>query len=243
VTRLGKSFLVLVVVFLLALGAAPLARADLVLVTQRSALGGTDSLVWGTLGPEFTTVGSPFDIVSTHGLTVEVNKPTGDFERRDQLGASHWDGNFAPGDTLIWNGPNGTGGPVTVTFPVPINAGGAQIQNMFLGAFTAQLEAFDTMGNLLGAVTETGNSTTAADNSAIFLGVQDTNGFQIGSLRFSLTAGTRFGDQNFALNQFDFNATAASPPIPEPGSVALGLGLLGLAGYGWRRCRGSWKAA
>jgi hypothetical protein len=220
----------------LALGSGAPARADFFLITNRAAVGATDSVDWGVLGPPFTVVPNPFMITSASGRPLTVSQMTGPFERRDQgFPAGGWNGNFAPGDHLLWTrGALGSSGPITVNFgPVGIYAGGAQIQPDFAdgnGNFMARITALDANGNVLddAIFMEAGVSTNAADNSAIFIGIGTTD-TPINQLRFKLfMAPSPVGD--FAINRLDFL------PVPEPGSLGLlGVGALGLLSYIWRR--------
>jgi hypothetical protein len=205
-------------------------EASVVLVTSRSGLGSPqENLNWANLGSNFTTVSNPFTINSSpSGIPVTGSQPGGSgatFDRRDQ--GSGWSGNFTSGDQLLYNQGNGP----TLTLDLGSNgaqAGGAQIQADFFGAFTAKLEAFDANGVSLGFVTENGNSTAAGDGSAIFIGVRST-GAPIEKFVFSLTAASN-APNDFAINQFSF------VPAPEPTTLALfGLATLTAGYFGLRR--------
>jgi hypothetical protein len=210
------------------------ARAGTFLTSDRAGVNATDSVDWGPLGPAFTAVPNAFTINSAGGNSLMVSQMTGPFERRDQgFPSGGWNGNFAPGDHLLWtHGSPGLGssGPITIDFgPTGIFGGGAQIQaNVADGStFTAHLKAFDKFGALLGEVTEDGLANNAADNSAIFIGISsDTT--PISKLEFSLDMPSSLrGD--FAINQLAF------APVPEPASLALfGVGTLGLLTYAMR---------
>jgi hypothetical protein len=232
-----QPVVVLAVVSLAALAADSPARADLVLVTSRSALGATDRLDWGVLGPPSPTpIPSPFMLTSPGGVGVTVSKPAGSFFRVDE-DSTHggWVGNFGLLDRLLWTFTDG--GPMTLRFSTPVSAGGAQIQPDSFGDFTAKIEAFDPSGTSLGSFTLPGVSTSAEDNTAIFLGVESDSA-NIARLVFSLTAAPPLNPSlnDFAINQFDFRVGPAVAAVPEPGGVALlGLGLVGLIGRAWRR--------
>jgi hypothetical protein len=207
------------------------ALAGTFLITDRAAVNASDSVDWGKLGSAFTVVPNPFAITSTGGNTLTVSQLTGPFERRDQgFPSGGWNGNFAPGDHLLWTRGNlGSSGPITLDFgSLGIFAAGAQIQpNMADGSgFTARITALDASGNVLGTFTETGVSNNAADNSAIFIGI-GSDSTAISKLEFSLDAATSpLGD--FAINQLAF-------AVPEPSSLALfAAGTLGLLAYAMR---------
>jgi len=224
--KMKRSLMILSAVVLLST-VAP-AKAGLVEVTNRSDLGGTDSVDWGTLGPVFTQIPNPFTITSNGGVTLSVSQQgASNFQRRDQ--GNGWNGNFAPGDALLWT--SGANGPVTMSYGLTtsVSAIGTQIQSDAFGAFTATISAYDSGGNLLGSFTENGNSTSTGDNSAIFLGVKSDTA-NIATIVYSVNSG--FG-QDFGINRLDFSPATAAP---EPASMTmLGVGVLGMFGYGWRR--------
>jgi PEP-CTERM motif len=215
-----RAILILVALALL-LGGVGQAKAGN-LVTTRPA--GGDLVDWAQLGPAFTQLSSPQNFVSTGGITGTVSD-SGTIERRDQTPPSTggWGGNFAPGDALVWNQDNGNS--FTLTFNTPLSQVGAQIQDDFPFPFTATISAFDSSNNLLGTFSENGNSTHAADNSAIYIGIAAAG---ISSITFSTN------DNQFAINQLTLNGDAVA--VPEPATMTmLGFGIAGLAGYGWRK--------
>ena len=214
--RYGVILLAVVFAFTLPAEAA-------VITTTRAniqALPGADFVDWGVLGAPFSNPGNPFNVLSNGGLSIDVSKPSGgSFERRDQN--TGWSGNFAPGAKLLWT--NNTVGPAAVmTFGGQgVSAAGAQIQRDLFGLFTATVEIFSNNVSL-GLFNFNGNSTSAGDNSAIFVGLESTTPFD--KIEFNVT-----GQQDFAINRFDFAV------VPEPASLAL----LGVAGAFvlWRRRR------
>ena len=180
---------------MIVLGVVSPATADVTLITDRAALGGDDSVDWGVLGPVLTSVPNPFNIFSNGGLGMLVSKASpGPFERRDQNNG--WNGNFAPGDELIWTAF--TVGPMTIEFDSLVSGAGAQIQANVFGNFTATIEAFDSGGMSLGSFNVDGVSNSNGDNSAIFIGVLSDSA-EIKSISFDVSSGT--GD--FAINQMD----------------------------------------
>ena len=138
-----------------------------------------------------------------------------------------WNGNFTPGDFLIWNQDvnnlTGNAGPIGVVFNTPVSAAGAQIQADFFGAFTATV--CDQAGNCF---SEAGNSNSNGDGSAIFIGIANDPGITF--LTFSVVDIS--GNNNEAIDTVFFHDRVT----PEPGTlVMLGTGLLGAIGYGRRR--------
>jgi hypothetical protein len=208
---------------------ATAAGADTILLSNRSALQGGDTVDWGGLGPAFTVVPNSFSITSAGGVGLTVSQATGPFERRDQgFPSGGWNGNFAPGDHLLWTrGTLDSSGPITLDFGAKgILAGGAQIESDFPGPIVARIEALDAAGDVLANFIRAGVDTTNADNSAIFIGVRSSEA-DIHELIFSLdptSSGHSPGD--FAINQVSF-------AVPEPGTLILfGLGILGALGCG-----------
>lgn len=212
---IGKKFLIAGVgaAAFVSLGTVFASTAQAVtFVTDRTALGANDSVDWGSLGSEFTTVGSPFSITSSGGTNLDVSLSSGSFQRRDQ--SSGWSGNFAPGDALLWT--QGNLGPLEIDFSTAVSGAGAQIQANQYGSFTGIIEAFDSLGSSLGSFNLAGLSSGSSDNSAIFLGISSDSA-NIDRLTFSLANGS----SDFAINQLDLRS--GSTPVPEPTSV---LGIL-----------------
>jgi hypothetical protein len=201
------------------------------LVTSHTALAGTDSLNWGTLGAPGTQVANPFTIVSTNGQSVTVSKTlSGDFQTWEQIPPTTptnapFNGNFAPGDILLGTtglGSCGSGNQsIVLNFgSQPVAAGGAQIEPGIPGSFTAQIQALDASGKVLASFTEDGTATNAHDNSAIFLGISSTSS-SIAQLAIHLTKAPAGNDKaEFYINEFDFRTSA---PAAAPGtSSAVG---------------------
>ena len=195
------------------------ASQALSVVTSRSALGANDTLDWSSLGSEYSSISSPFTTVSTGGNTVTGSIPSGSFQRSNQ--SSGWNGNFAPGDALLWT--QGNPGPLQLTFSQSVRGVGTQIQANVFGPFTAVIEAFNSGGTSLGSFTLPSNSTSGRDNSAIFIGVLSDNA-DIAKLLLNLQ-----DNKEFAINQVSFNTTGGtSIPTPAllPGLIGLGMGVL-----------------
>lgn len=203
------------------------------IILSRAALNGTDFVDWSTLGPKDYTpsVPNPSPFTSHGGVHGIVSLTTSNLMgRREQDGAvppDSWDGNFNPGDPVLWTGTVGYGpnsvGMILDFGSQGITRGGAQIQSAYLQDFVARISAFDANNVLLGTYSTAGFSDVLHDNSAIFLGVEGIG--IIHKIEFSLDSAPGDITGSFAINQFDFSPTA----VPEPSSLALcGIGAIGL---------------
>jgi hypothetical protein len=200
----GCRSVVAIIAIIFGLLIPSLAHAAPVMVTDRASLGGNDFVDWAVLGPSYTVVTSPFSIASNSGREMcTVSNPTDDFERLEQ--DNGWWGNFALGDAVLWT--HFTVGPMIIEFDHPVIAAGAQIQGAFPGTFTAKLEVYDVSNTLIASFTLPGNSTSASDNSAIFLGVLDT-GPTIKRIVYSVDNLT----QDFAINRLALLIQTTSVP-------------------------------
>ena len=193
------------------------ASQALTLVTDRTALGANETLDWSVLGPQSTSVASPFPVPASGGTQVTGSLPSGSFQRIDQ--GNNWSGNFASGEPLLWNSGNGS---MQFSFSNALRGGGAQIQSNSYGSFTAVIEAFNSGGTSLGSFIRAGDSTGAADGSAIFIGVLSDQA-DIAKITFSLS-----GASDFAINKLSLNITATAIPTPAllPGLIGLGVAAL-----------------
>jgi hypothetical protein len=195
-----------------------------------------DTVDWGQLGPAFTPLTTPENWTSTGALYTGQVGITGsligtqNFERLDQ--GNGWSGNFLPGDHLLWN--EGaylqTGIDIGVLFNNFSFGGGAQIQADFFGPFTATLTAFDGLGNLIGTTVLAGNSTSAGDGSAIFIGFQSSSA-NVAFLNFNVV--DQYGGDSLAIDTLTIYGSGSTP---EPTSLLLlGSGLVAAVAYGRRR--------
>lgn len=206
------------------------AQAQTTLVTTRAGLAGNDFVDWGSLGSTNTNVVSPFNILSNNGVSLNVRDSGGTFQRRDQNNG--WGGNFAAGDKLLWTA--GANGPVTIALGT-LEAGiGAQVQQDNFGAFNAQLAVYGAGNVLLNTFNIAGNSSSAGDNSAIFVGAVSNDGSAIiDHIVYTI------GDNDFAINRLDLKSGSISNnAVPEPGALALiaGVGVSG-ASFAMSRLR------
>jgi hypothetical protein len=200
----------LLLVSVLALLAVP-SFASVVAVTMPGALGANDSLDWGQLGPDITTVTGPVDVLSALGYTVNVSNGTNDLWSLQQ--GNSWNGNFNPGDNLLYNQATG---PVALVFLIPIRGFGARFQSSDFGPFSIFITAFDATHTSLGSATIDGVSDGAADGSAAFLGLLSTSA-DISSVEVNVQVGRT--DNAFALGSLSI-----AEAVPEPSTMLLAFG-------------------
>ncbi len=219
-----KNFLLAVAGAVVAALSTANASQALSLVTSRSDLGENDTLDWSVLGSSLSSVSSPFTVSSTGGNTITGSIPyNNSLQRLDQ--GSGWNGNFAPGDAVLWT--NNNPGPLQLNFSQAIRGFGTQIQQDSFGSFTAVIEAFNSSGTSLGSFTLPGDSTSAGNNSAIFIGVLSDNS-DIAKLLLNVQD-SQNSPQDFGINKVSFNTTGGTAiPTPAllPGLIGLGLGIL-----------------
>lgn len=189
-------------------------------VTDRTALGANDYIDWGTLGSDFTPVANPSPVTSNLGSNATISQANASNMLIRQQGGS-WFGNFAPNDFVLSTYGNG---PITMSFANPVFGAGAQIQTDFYGSFTFTLTAYDGSDNVLGSFTSVSNSTANADNSAIFIGVND-NAASISKLIFR-TSVNGF-PQDVAINRL-----AIATAVPWETDVLSVVGTTILFGFG-----------
>jgi len=169
-SRYGSSIAKLSGLAVLALFAIGTTQADALLIWNGTSPAANDSTSWAGLGPDGTTIPSPFHATSTDGVAI-----TGTFAGGSGLTAVQgvsWTGGFPAGDHLVWTFNNATNtgtAPLTLAFGTAVFAGGLEIQADLPGAFTAQVQAFD-------GATSLGIENLASDAAGdpIFIGAQDT---------------------------------------------------------------------
>jgi hypothetical protein len=149
--------------------------------------------------------------------------------------STSWNGNFANGMGVIYNGVNTLGnapGGILVSFNQPVFGAGAYIQANFFGAFTGSIDLFDASFNPLGSFTAAGISDNNV-GTALFIGAFD-NVADVSYALFDTTA-NGFHDEDFAIGEMRL-ATTPVTVVPEPGTLLLlAPSMLGLAGVARRR--------
>lgn len=209
------------------------------LVTSRSELNANDQLDWSSVGTPFNPFGPPdpaaflpnsFTVDSAGGSAIQVGIPAATipgvfppfiFQTTDPGIPT----NFASGDFILFTGlipgpPPAVGnpGPITLTFADPVAAVGAQLAVDDIFSFTGTVSAFDVSGQLLDSFSLPGTSSTALDNSAIFLGISDDQA-RISSIAFQ----SSIPNSAIGINQLSF--LSAQADVPEP-SLLVGLAVL-----------------
>lgn len=130
--------------------------------------------------------------------------------------------NFANGDFILFTGADfrtfpapGNSGPLTIEFATPVSRAGTQIAVDDTLSFIATISAFDDGGNFLSSFSVPGTSSTALDDSALFLGVASESA-NIGRLVYN----TSVPNRAIGINTVSISN---STRIPEPAAF---LGLL-----------------
>jgi len=198
------------------------------LVTNRADLKGNDSIDWSSLGKVLNPfnpnsadfLGFSFSGTSARGLGLDVdinpiNPPiTPPFVFKTAPIPQGIPTNFANGDFLLFTGLQfgpfpapGNPGPISISFAQPVRAAGAQIAVDDEPNFVGTIKAFDINDNLLDSFNVNGTSSTALDNSAIFLGVKSALA-EISRIEFS----SNFNNRAIGINTLSID----NPAIPEP---------------------------
>lgn len=198
-------------------------------VVVRSSLQADDHVDWSGAGAVYSQVATnPFSLTSAGGgTTVNVSMPSGSFSRYDQNFVTDdfsggWNGNFAPGDHVLFTGAMDDGslnpGPIKIVFSQPVYGVGAQIQSVDQTFFTAEIQLFDASNNLLASATRSGFSSNTADNTAIYLGMASSS-TPIYAVQFSITTPTA---NAFAINTLDLASMPVTiTAVPEPSTIAF----------------------
>jgi hypothetical protein len=218
----------------------------LTLVTNRGALAGSDRLDWSSLGKVFDPFApdpsaflpNSFSAVSVGNLPLNVSIPpsslpgvTPPFVFQTSFPPNGIPTNYADGDFILLGGLQpgafpapGNGGPIAIAFDTPVAGAGTQIAVDDTPAFTAFVEAFDSNNRSLGRFSAPGTSSTALDNSALFLGVRSETP-NISRVVYS----TSVTNRAIAINALSLSSASASVSVPEP-SFVLGFLLVGALG-------------
>jgi hypothetical protein len=190
-----------------------------------NALGPTDTVAWGTLADETgSSIASPYVVTSNpSSITTTATINTGTSNFLIFVEGSFYNGNFSPNDVLLSTAFNSS--PIVISFSIPIQGFGLQIQRNDTGPFTASLTAFGAGNVNFGTVTVNGTSTIGnGDNTAPFLGIF-SNLTDIVAISLAVDG----VNTDFAINQATLLKSLNNNTTPEPGTVALGgIGFIAL---------------
>jgi hypothetical protein len=231
--RLKKTLALSIALF----GISTLANADVFTIYgSRAAQNPSDIIDWTQLGLAGTQLTTPQLVFTFNGNPVLVgNQNESNFLREDE--GNGWTGNFDYGESLVWTGnpifQNGGLGPFAMVFGNPVGSFGFDIQADMYGPFTATVSILDPSFHFLTSQVFTGgNSTNAEDGSALFVGMGDLSGNNIGAILIGTDSGNPTYANDFAIDDPSFAQT------PEPGTASLLAGaLLGVAGLARRKLR------
>jgi hypothetical protein len=198
----------------LALFALGTTQADALAIWNGVTPAPNDSTSWAPLGPDGTTIPSPFHATSTAGVAITGTLAGG--SGLVAVAGVSWTPVIAPfvaGDHLVWTFNNATNtgtAPLTLGFGKAVLAGGLDIQSDATGAFTANVQAFNG-GSSLGT-----ESVTSSTGNPIFIGAQDATA-DITSLVFSCTGAC--GNNDFAVDTL----LSVNPAIVPAPLIGFGL--------------------
>lgn len=195
---------------LLLCAAAQAAFANVILTSNRAAIGPGFTIDWSGSGPEFTSLGSPFT-QGTGAQAVTVSGASG----FTIFSGSTYNADFLAGDSILAlydlsSGP--LGGIFSIAFASAVSSVGAQLQANAYAGFTGMISAFDASNVLLGGFNVSGSNSGAGDGSAVFAGII-SDSLNISRIEFS-----GFGD-GAGMNQM-------SVGVPEPSTFLLLVGPL-----------------
>ena len=174
-----------------------------------------DTIDWCTnYGCLSQQLGTPQTWLSNGGATGMVGLVSSQNMQNLVQGTS-WNGNFANGMGLIYNGVitlGNTPGGILLALDNPAYGVGAYIQDDPYGAFTATISLYDSSFNLLGTYSAPGSSDTNV-GTALFIGAYDSSA-DVSYALFDTN------DDIFAIGSAKL-MTQQYTPVPEPGTLAL----------------------
>lgn len=175
-----------------------------------------DTIDFSQFTPSYTGVGSLAGTTADGvGFTVAAGNA---IEVRVQ--SLSWNGNFGDGEHILFN----TGSaPTVISFASAVSSiGNIGLQRDIFGPYTATLQAFDALGNLLGSTSYSATSSYAPDSQTAFSFAADG----IRSIALSSTGSGGYG--------IGF-VPSAQNAVPEPSSWAMMLAGFCIAGTVLRR--------
>lgn len=203
----------------------------------------SESVNWGNLGVN-VAVPSGAATWSQNGIETTITFGFGTQGRTfvqspDYAGDGSWNGDFAPGQTLLGSNNPSTGngsGTLNLAFGTGVAGVGFQIDANTYGLYNTEIGVYDG-SSLLGIFFGTGNVTADSNNTATFFGIEDSTGQNITDIKIAAYGCVNYGGPTcsggFAINHvllLDQEQGRGNSGTPEPASLALlgsGLGMLG----------------
>lgn len=214
----------------LALTSLQAAAGIITAASTRAALGGNDSVAWGTAADDFTFVASPYARTSVGGVGVSASTPGGTFAIFENGGVA-FSSNFAPGDIVLDTFFND--GPISISFGSAVRGVGFNIAHEVFGSFVGTLEFFGAGNVLFDTVVVNGNATVNQDDSAVFLG--GTSSLR-DIVRVDVSVSQSGGSRALAINQMSLlTSDPSNGTVPEPASLGLAGAALAAAVLARRR--------
>ncbi len=191
-----------------------------------------DAVDWGQVGAPDDYVTDPLVASSYGGLSVTATDGGAGFYAEQQ--GDGWSGGFLPGENLIQSAD--TPDAITLTFSSAVNNLGFSLENNFYGVYTGTVTYYN------GAAAVFTQSLTQDTESGEYPGEAPYFAYNgvITSVVVDTSGANGVDEGGFAIGQLRFNDVAAAP---EPGTWALMMAGVGLAGAALRRRRVATVAA
>ena len=190
-----------------------------------------DAVDWGQVGAPGDYVADPLVASSYGGLSVTATDGGAGFYAEQQ--DNGWSGGFLPGENLI---QSVAADAITLTFSSAVNNLGFSLENNLYGVYTGTVTYYN------GANAVFTQSMTQDTQQGEYYGEAPYFAYNgtITSVVVDTSGANNVDADGFAIGQLRFNDVAAAP---EPGTWALMMAGVGLAGAALRRRRVATVAA